>query len=259
MIKHFIPFLLVVFISLQVFSQSVIVSSNPTMKDRFSKRLGSLRLSTTLLKIGKIKNNATKSDTIHIYNEGSRNLSLALGKIPESMDVNLGAATLSPQKETWIAVTYHAARKNDYGFMLDRFELITDDSVLPKKSISVSTHIQEYFAPMTSEDSLNVQKSKWIETTYDYGKIRQGSKITHNYAVTNEGKRDLYIRKKISNCSCLKISTASDTIPPGTTANFLVEFDSANKEGKDSRKMNIILNDPARPEVVLEIKGEIEK
>src|SRR4030095_12248735 len=91
--------------SSHVFSQGVIVNSNPTMNDRFSKRSGSLRLSTTLLKIGKIKNNASKTDTIHIYNEGSNNLSLALGKIPEHLVVNLGTSNLAPEKESWMAVT----------------------------------------------------------------------------------------------------------------------------------------------------------
>src|SRR5690242_15783134 len=91
--------------TLQVFSQGVIVNSNPTMNDRFSKRVGSLRLSTVLMKVGKIKNNASKTDTVYIYNDGSRDLTLALGKIPEHLGVNLGTALLAPKKENWIAIT----------------------------------------------------------------------------------------------------------------------------------------------------------
>jgi len=246
--------------TLQVFSQkSVIVNTNPTMNDRFSKKSGNLSLSTSLLKIGKIKNNESKTDTVRIYNGGARNMSLAPGKIPAHMHVTFGAWDLAPKMESWIAVSFNAVKRSDYGFVLDRFEILTNDSIQPKKIISVSAYLQEYFAPMSAEDSLNVQKAKWIETSYDYGKIRQGSKTTRNFPITNEGKRDLYVRKLRTNCNCIKMSTSSDTIAPGATVLLLVEFDSANKEGKDSRKMNVFLNDPARPEVVLEMKGEIEK
>jgi hypothetical protein len=202
------------FATLQVFSQSVIVNSDPLMNDRFSKKLGNLWLSTSLLKIGKIKNNGSKTDTVRIYNGGRQNMSLAPGKIPAHMHVTFGSWDLAPKMESWIAVSYDAVKRNDYGFVLDRFEVITNDSVQSKKIISVSAYLQEYFSPMTAEDSLNVQKAKWIETSYDYGKIRQGSKVTHSFAIVNEGKRDLYIRKLRSNCNCMTMSASSDTVLP---------------------------------------------
>jgi hypothetical protein len=246
-------------VALHSFSQGVIVNSNPTMNDRFSKKTGSMRLSSTILKIGKIRNNESRADTLKIFNDGARDLSISIGKVPSHMQVTLGTGNLSPKAESWIAVVYDAAKRNDYGFVLDRFELLTNDTVQPKKLISVTADILEYFAPMTSEDSAAVQKATWIETTYDYGKIRQGTKVTHNFSVSNAGKRDLYIRKTKSNCGCLKTSATTDTIAPGMSGYITIEFDSYNKEGKDSRKMNVFLNDPSNPEVVLELKGEIEK
>lgn len=246
-------------LALQGFSQGVIVNSNPTMNDRFSKKTGSMRLSSTTLKIGKIRNNESKADTLRIFNDGARDLTIALGKIPAHMQVVAGSTMLAPKAESWVAVTYDASKRNDYGFVLDRFELLTNDTVQPRKLISVTANILEYFSVMSAEDSANVQKAKWIETSYDYGKIKQGAKITHNFSLTNEGKRDLYIRKTKTNCGCLKTSATTDTIAPGATGYITIEFDSYNKEGKDSRKMNVYLNDPAKPEVVLEVKGEIEK
>ena len=258
--KKYFPLLtLFCIVSYQVSAQKVIVNSNPTMNDRFSKRSGSLRLSTTLLKIGKIKNNVSKTDTVRIYNDGVGSMSLITGKVPSHLTVTIGTALLASKMESWIAVTYNAQAKNDYGFTLDRFEIVTNDSVQAKKTISVSAHIQEYFLPMSGEDSINIQKSTWIEKSHDYGMIQQGTKVSHTFSVTNEGKRDLYIRKTKSNCSCMKVTTSADTIPPGANGLFTIEFDSANKQGKDSRKVNVFLNDPSNPEVILEMKGEIKK
>lgn len=246
-------------ITLQSFSQGVIINSNPTLNDRFSKKTGSLRMSSSIVKIGRIKSNETRTDTMKIFNDGATDLSISQGKIPQHLRVSLGTQSLAPKAESWIAVTYNASQKSDYGFVLDRIELITNDSIQPRKSISVTANIEEYFHPMNAEDSVVIQKARWIETIYDYGRIKQGTKITHNFAVVNDGKRDLLIRKTKSSCGCLKTSASTDTIAPGVTGYITIEFDSYNKEGKDSRKMNVYINDPSKPKVVIELKGEIEK
>lgn len=246
-------------IALKSFSQGVIVNSNPTMNDRFSKKTGSLRMSSTIVKIGRIKSNESRIDTVEIFNDGASDISISQGKIPMHLRVTLGTQSLAPKAESWIAVSYDASQKSDYGFVLDRIELITNDSIQPRKSISVTANIEEYFPKMTAEDSVVIQKARWIETSYDYGRIKQGTKITHNFGFVNEGKRDLYVRKTKSSCGCMKTSASTDTIAPGVTGYITIEFDSYNKDGKDSRKMNVYINDPAKPEVVLELKGEIEK
>jgi hypothetical protein len=240
-------------------SQNVVVSSNPTTNDRFSKKSGNLRMSNSIVKIGKIKSNESRTDTLRVYNDAARTMTLGFAKIPKHMLVKSGADSLLPKMETWIAVTYDAAKRNDYGYVLDRFEITTNDSMQPKKPVSISAYIIEYFPVMSAEDSANVQKAKWQETTYNYGKIKKGDRVAHKFFVTNEGKRDLYIRKTTSNCICMKTIEVTDTIAPGKTGFVNIEFDSSNKEGKDSRRMTVFLSDPAKPEVMLELKGEIEK
>ncbi len=257
--KKYFSLLALVFINTFAFTQNVIVTSSPTMNDRFSKKTGSMRFSSTIVKFGKIKNTEFRNDTIRMFNDGASDLSISLGKVPDHLKVSLGSTNLAPKADSWIAVSYDATKRYDYGFVLDRFELITNDTLQPKKLISVTANILEYFPMMPDSDSAYVQKAKWIETSYDYGKIKQGEKITHNFSITNVGKRDLIIRKTKSNCGCLKTSATTDTIAPGVTGYVTIEFDSYNKEGRDSRKMNVYLNDPAKPEVVVELKGEIEK
>ena len=257
--KKYILFIVLSLTGSNLFSQKVIVKSDPTTNDRFSKKIGNLRLSTSMVKFGKIKNNETRTDTVRVYNDGSQNIHIAIGKIPPHIKVGAGAEQLAPKAETWIAVSYDPSRKNDFGYVLDRFEIVTNDSLQPKKPVSISAFITEFFPVMTAEDSTNVQKAKWAETSFDYGKVKKGEKVSHKFLVTNEGKRDLYIRKATSNCICMKMISSTDTIASGKSGHITIEFDSSNKQGKDSRRMTVFLNDPAKPEVMLELKGEIEK
>lgn len=232
----------------------------PLLKDKFGKRNGNLRFSSITLAFGKIKSNEVRTDTLHLFNAGERSMTLSLGsKIPGHLQVVLGQASLEPNAEGWMAVTFDAARKNDFGFVFDRFLLLTNDSIQPSKALNVSATISEYFPVMSAEDSSTVQKSRVSEMYFDYGRIHQGDKASHNFVIYNDGKRDLQIHKVKSNCGCIRSTISKSVVPPSDSSVVQIEFDSFGKEGKDSRKVNVYLNDPAQPELKLEIKGEVFK
>ncbi len=257
--RYFLLLLMAVLMNHMAMSQGTIVSADGTLKDRFSKKIGNLMFSSTVLKLGRVKNNVIKADTIRIYNAGSNALSLSLGKIPAHMTANLQSETLASKSATLIAVTFDAAKKNDYGFVLDRFELSTNDADQPKKILSVTATIEESFAMMTADDSAQAAKARWSESGFDYGQIKQGDKVSHQFVVYNDGKKDLLIHKAKTTCSCLKTTISKTTVVVGDSSIVKVDFDSFGKEGKDSRKLDVYLNDYLRPDVTIEIKGEVSK
>lgn len=244
---------------LKCFSQSVIVSSQPTLNDRFSKRMGNLRLSSTIFKMGRIKNNAAASDTVRILNDGQKEMTLSFRKVPAFITVTPGTTILLPKSESWIAISYDVTKKHDFGFVLDRFELVTNDTLQPVKPMSVTANIQEFFPVMNAADSAETQKGLWTETVYDYGKVKQGSKVTRVFTLTNEGRRVLNVHRIRSACSCVTSTISADTIAPGAAVSITLTFDTTGKEGMDSRRITVYLNDPFKPEVILELKGQIEK
>jgi hypothetical protein len=238
-------------------AQKSIVSSDGTFHDRFSKKLGNLMFSSTTLKFGHLKNNVIKNDTIRIFNAGLRTLNLTLGKVPSHLQVRLHAASLEPKQETWMTIAFDASGKNDYGFVMDRFDLLTNDSLQPKKTISVTATLEEVFLLLTSEDSANAAKARFPETVFNYGKIKTGDKIIHQFAIYNDGKKELIIHKVKVNCTCLKSSVSKSVVAYGDSSMVRIEFDSSGKDGKDSRSAVVYMNDFMKPETVLEIKGEI--
>ena len=75
----------------------------------------------------------------------------------------------------------------------------------------------------------------------------------------NDGKKDLLIHKAKTSCSCLKTNISKITVAAGDSSIVKVDFDSFGKEGKDSRKVDVYLNDYLNPDVSIEIKGEVFK
>lgn len=258
--KFFILSFVFVFKILFVSAQSQVVASNPTLQDKYAKKSGSLRFSSSTLNLGRIANNVIRKDTIRIFNSASRPVTMTLGgKSPEHLQLDLSTASLEPGREGWLAISFDAAAKKDYGFVMDRISLITNDSIQPTKFLNLTATIYQFFPPMSTEDSAMVQKARVPELSFNYGGIRQGEKRSHDFVIYNDGKKDLLIYKAKSSCGCIHTALSKTTIAPGDSALVKIEFDSFGKEGKDSRSISVYLNDPAMPEIKLEMAGEIFK
>lgn len=240
-------------------AQRNIVSADGTLRDKFGKKLGNIMFSTITLKFGRIKNNAVKSDTIRFFNAGERPVTFLIGKSPAHLVCNLHSASVASKAESWMVVTFDARKKGDYGFVFDRFELMTNDSLQPKKMISVTATIEESFPSMNGDDSAKAPKARISETIFNYGKIKQGTKVSHEFVIHNDGQKNLMIHKAKSNSDCIQSSFTKTMVASGDSCTVKVDFDSAGKDGTDSRKVDVYVNDFLKPNITLELKGEVTK
>ena len=253
-----ILFVLVVLLTFgNVYGQRTVVSSGGTLKDKYSKKSGNLMISGAVAKFGRVKNNSVVTDTIRLYNAGNKAITLSTGKLPDHLTIVFQPASLAPASEGTMVLSYNVPKKNDYGFVLDRFEVITNDSITPVKTFSASATFEEYFAPMSGLDSMNAPVAGFDNTVYDYGKVKAGEKIPHTFVLRNSGKNELVILKTKSNCNCLQVILSKSKIAAGDSALVNVNLDTFGKEGPDSRRLNVFLNDYRMPSPVLEMKGEV--
>ncbi len=231
----------------------------PTLKDKFEKKLGNLRMSNTIIKLGRIKNNEVRYDTIRLFNDGQipMNISLPL-KLPLYMKVNIKGSPVAAGGEGYIALVYEASKKNDYGFVFDRIQLNSDDAVMPQKYITVTAVIDEFFPNEQLNDGMNA-KALIPERSFNFEKLKQGEKISHYFKIYNVGKRPLLLHKIKTNNGCIKASFSKKEIAPGDSAIILSEYDSFGKLGKELRIFSLYINDPLLPEVKFEINGEVSK
>ena len=105
-------------------------------------------------------------------------------------------------------------------------------------------------------------KLEFGESTFDYGTIMDGEKVTHEYAFTNTGDEPLIISNAKGSCGCTVPDWPRDPIAPGASSVIKVQFDSRGK-GKvggspQSKRVTITANtDPAN--TYLTIKGSVDK
>jgi len=118
------------------FSLHAIAQTAPAIDDTYAKKIGNLRLSSTRIDFGPIMNNAKASDTIRILNTGKSPMNIAFdGKIPLHLTPSVSATSIPPGGKGFLAITYDASLKNDFGFNMDMLKLKTNDSTMPVKTI----------------------------------------------------------------------------------------------------------------------------
>ena len=116
--------------------------------------------------------------------------------------------------------------------------------------------------PMTGAEGAantneNLPEITFPKETYDFGKIKQGEKMTHQFKFKNTGKADLIITSASGSCGCTVPNWPKNPIPPGGEGNIDVEFNSAGKSGMQRVNVTLIANTIPNTKV-LTITGEVE-
>jgi hypothetical protein len=101
-------------------------------------------------------------------------------------------------------------------------------------------------------------KIKFKETTWNFGRIKQGDVASHEFVFTNEGDDTLTIEKVSTTCGCTAALVSDRSIPPGKSGQIEVKFDSRGYGGQVTKVVYVQSNDPKEPQRSLEIKADVE-
>lgn len=240
--------------------QTAIVQVQPSVEDRFPKRIGNLRFSATTLHLGDVLNNQLRTDTIKMYNAWNSPLTISSGlTLPDYMKMNIVPAKLGPSEEGMIIINYDAAKKQEFGFVFERLLLITNDALQGDKNLNITASIKEYFPPPVPGDTVAPQRVRVPETSHYIGPVTQGDKKTHGFTVFNDGQKDLIIHHAKTDCGCVSVEIPVKTVPPGSSAVINLEFDSFGKDGDVFVEVIVFVNDPVQPEIRFRLQADVRK
>lgn len=96
---------------------------------------------------------------------------------------------------------------------------------------------------------------KFDEMIHDFGRVRSGSIMKHEFTFTNTGNAGLIIDNVLPACGCTSIKEFTRVIPPSGKASLTLEFNSFSLQGEQIKTMLVKSNDPVQPNLVLQLKG----
>lgn len=97
---------------------------------------------------------------------------------------------------------------------------------------------------------------RYEKDSYDFGKIKQGEKVSHSFTFTNTGKSPLIITNATASCGCTTPIWPKKPIMPGDTGSIAVTFNSAGKSGLQDKLITVTANSQP-PQSIVHLIGEV--
>jgi hypothetical protein len=104
----------------------------------------------------------------------------------------------------------------------------------------------------------NAPVAKFEKESHDFGKIKEGDKVSYDFKFTNTGKSPLIITNARATCGCTTPIWPKAPVKPGESGVIAVTFNSAGKSGlQDKQITHTAKTQPA--ETIVHLIGEVLK
>lgn len=237
-----------------------VVSAKPrTLEDDYPMQMGGLRLKSNHIAFIKVFTTEIKTDSLQIINTSSEDIKMTFEKIPNHIKIKAVPETIKPNAKGVIIATYDGSKQADWGFIMDRIDLMLNGKFDANNRISVSATIDEDYTKLIPEQRANAPKVNFESKDFNFGTIKEGDLANFDYKLTNDGKTDLLIRKVKASCGCTAVTPSETIIKPGQSTTIKSTFNSTGKPGKQNKTITVITNDPDNSNVTLRITGDVEK
>lgn len=113
------------------------------------------------------------------------------------------------------------------------------------------------FIGLISMQAQNAAEFNFDSETFNFGKIPQGTPVTHDFKFTNTGSEPLIISEVKSSCGCTVPTYPKTPVKPGEAGTISVTYNAAAVN--PFTKTVTIRSNTKTPVKVLYIKGEVIK
>jgi hypothetical protein len=237
---------------------SIIPKTLP-VQDEYRYAVGDLHFKMSQVSFGTIKPEDTKNMKVDLINSGKEPVKLAFVNIPAFLTVKAEPETLQPNQKGTLTITYNAAKRNDWDFLIDYVYMSLNGKKDANYKLTITATIEDDYSKLTPEQIANAPIIVFDTTTHNFGNIKQGQKVEFDFKFKNTGKSTLKIRKISTSCGCTTIDPKDKEIKPGESSSIKAIFNSAGKYGTQNKSITIVTNDPKNFKSLLWLKGMVEE
>ena len=235
-----------------------VIPKPKTIEDDYPYLSGNLRFKSNHFQFSKVFVDQIVTKDFPIVNISNEPISVTFRNVPNHIKLVCEPQTLDPNQKGNLKITYDTKIKNDWGFIIDRIYILQNGEEVEKNKFSISATISEDFSNLTEEELAKAPVISFENKEYDFGTIKQQTKVAHNFNFTNTGKSDLIIRKVKASCGCTAVEPKDKVIPPGGSSTIKAIFNAGSRKGNQNKSITIISNDPKNYQVSLKMKGIVE-
>ena len=230
------------------------------LEELYPVTYGSLALRENINKVGNLEQNSQKSEAVMVANLSNSPIKVSFTDISDNLKVSVSPNPIPARGTAEMTFTVTADRslwgKNHY-WATPVVNGKTYTSNTGEKKIGFWAFTKEDFSKVTTEEKRNGARPTFKESTYSFGKIKKGQKVTAEFTFKNDGKSPFEVYKVDADAEivCIGVPKAA----PGQSVTFKVELDtSVLPKGESLTIVTLTTNSPLRPIVNLFIAGYLE-
>ncbi len=234
-----------------------VIPKPKSVNDEYPRAFGELRAKGGSLSFTKIGPNEKKTEVLEVINTSNKDLKVQFEGVPAHLQLRAIPEVIKPGANGVIEGIYDAKLRNDWGFVVDNVVMVINGVPDAQNRLSVSATIAENFSTLTPAELENAPVASFDNISFNFGEIKVGDKVVHNFILTNTGKSDLIIRKIKASCGCTAVTPEKSIIAPGESTKVGAQFDSTGRSGTQSKSITVITNDPKSSTIILQFTANV--
>ena len=232
-----------------------------SLEELYPTKFGPLGIKETYIKCGNIEQKGMRSDAVNIANLSNQPINIEFADVTPNLSIKVSPNPIPARGVAELEFTVYASRdkwgKNVYLAVpvINGKRYTSTDG---RKDIGIWAFTKENFSHLTKEEKDNGPIPMFEESTFSFGKVKQGTEIHATYKLKNEGKQPFQVYKVDIN-ACKWSHSRIPVVNPGQEIEFRVHLDTANMpKGEALAIVTLVTNSPLRPIVNLFIAGWLE-
>lgn len=232
-----------------------------TLDELYPTRFGPLGMKETYIKCGNVEQEGMRSDIAKVANLSGQPIKVEFIDVTPNLSIKISPNPIPARSIAEMEFTVYASRdkwgKNDY-FATPLINGQRHTSTDGRKSIDIWAFTKENFNGLTQEQKENGPVPACDESTFSFGRIKQGTVVHAKFIIRNEGKEPLQVYKADIN-ACKWSHSTFPVVAPGKEAEFRVHLDTATMPvGEALAIVTLVTNSPLRPIMNLFIAGWLD-
>jgi len=103
-------------------------------------------------------------------------------------------------------------------------------------------HIPQTADGLSQKEAEKMPVITFENTTYDFGEVVEGERLTYAFKFKNTGKSNLIIYSSEATCGCTTSQPPKAPVRPGESGEITVTFDSKGQKGKVQKRILVGAN-----------------
>lgn len=224
--------------------------------------MGDLRMRVKAVQMNNVEKGKIQIRDIQIQNSGNNNIRPTVESLPAYITATVTPEVLKPKEEGKITFSLNSKTCTLWGPLNDEVYVVLNGQrkFNDEFQIKIYSNIIEDFSKLTPDQKRKAPIFESASRTIDAGIIKQGSKKTAKFKVSNKGISPLEIRRIVNNNREIALHQSKLSIGSGKSGLLTMDIDSKNLPVGDYQKtLTIQTNDPDNSFVIAILNWKIQK